>query len=105
MDIFKAKPQEGQAWVDDEHGGGTAVQTPDPPRRQGHVQQAIAELVRDIPRGTHLTAPEVYRRAREIGLQVSLSTVYRTLHTLQAHGNVTTVSGDRGLRYEAAGSG
>jgi len=105
MDIFKANPQAEQAWIDNQHGVGAAVQTHDPRRRQGHVQQAIADLVREIPRGTHLTAPEVYRRAREIGLQVSLSTVYRTLHTLQAHGNVTTVSGDRGLRYEAAGSG
>jgi Fur family ferric uptake transcriptional regulator len=74
-------------------------------RRQRQVQQAIADLVSSIPRGTHLTAPEVYRRARDLGLQVSLSTVYRTLHLLQAHGNVSTVSGDRGLRYEAAGSG
>lgn len=73
--------------------------------RQRHLQQAIADLVNSIPRGTHLTAPEVYRRARDLGLQVSLSTVYRTLHLLQAHGNVSTVSGDRGLRYEAAGSG
>ncbi|HEY9868400.1 MAG TPA: transcriptional repressor [Candidatus Obscuribacterales bacterium] len=74
-------------------------------RRQRHAQQSIADLVSSIPRGTHLTAPEVYRRARDLGLQVSLSTVYRTLHLLQAHGNVSTVSGDRGLRYEAAGSG
>lgn len=106
MDIFKPTPPDGQSWIiGDEHDAGTALQTHDPRRRQGQVQQAIAELVRDIPRGTHLTAPEVYRRARDIGLQVSLSTVYRTLHTLQAHGNVTTVSGDRGLRYESAGSG
>lgn len=91
----------------DKNGGTEAGIPPgsDKQRRQGQVQQAIAELVRDIPRGTHLTAPEVYRRAKDLGLQVSLSTVYRTLHILQSHGNVSTVSGDRGLRYEAAGSG
>ena len=73
--------------------------------RHGHGQDAIAALVKDLPAGTHLTAPEVYSRARELGLNVSLSTVYRTLHTLKDHGNVTTLSGERGRRYEAAGSG
>jgi Fur family ferric uptake transcriptional regulator len=43
----------------------------------------------------------VYRRAREKGLQVSLSTVYRCLNALQAHGNIGTISGDHGRRYEA----
>lgn len=74
-------------------------------RRNKQLQDAIASLVRDIPRGTHLTAPEVYRRARESGLEVSLSTVYRTLNQLQAHGDVTAVSGDHGRRYEAREDG
>jgi Fur family ferric uptake transcriptional regulator len=65
------------------------------------LQQAIESIVKEIPRGSHLTAPEVYRRAHELGLQVSLSTVYRCLNQLQAHGNVSTVSGDHGRRYEA----
>lgn len=69
--------------------------------RARQLQEAIETIIKDIPRGTHLTAPEVYRRAREQGLQVSLSTVYRTLNLLQAHGNVSTVSGDHGRRYEA----
>lgn len=71
------------------------------PRRGMQLQEAIEAIVKDIPRGVHLTAPEVYRRVREHGLQVSLSTVYRTLNLLQAHGNVSTVSGDHGRRYEA----
>jgi Fur family ferric uptake transcriptional regulator len=70
-------------------------------RRTKQMQQAIGEIIRDLPRGVHLTAPEVYRRAREMGLQVSLSTVYRILGLMQADGNVTTLSGEHGRRYEA----
>jgi len=73
--------------------------------RPGQVQEAIASLVENLPQGTHLTAPEVHRRAREIGLDVSLSTVYRTLNQLQLRGNVTTLVGERGRRYEAAVQG
>jgi Fur family ferric uptake transcriptional regulator len=73
-------------------------------RRTKQLQEAIGEIIRDLPRGVHLTAPEVYRRARELGLQVSLSTVYRTLGLMQADGNVSTVSGDHGRRYEARDS-
>ena len=69
--------------------------------KQGQLQEAVAELVKSLPRGTHLTAPEVYRRAKEQGLKISLSTVYRTLNALQAHGNVTTLAGEHGKRYEA----
>jgi Fur family ferric uptake transcriptional regulator len=71
------------------------------PGRNRQLQEAIEAIVKDIPRGVHLTAPEVFRRAREQGLQVSLSTVYRTLNLLQAHGNVSTVAGEHGRRYEA----
>lgn len=74
------------------------------PRRAQQLQEAIESIVKEIPRGIHLTAPEVYRRAREQGLQVSLSTVYRSLNLLQAHGNVSTVAGEHGRRYEARNS-
>jgi Fur family transcriptional regulator, ferric uptake regulator len=70
--------------------------------RQRETQEAIAAIVRSLPQGTHLTAPEVFERAKERGLDVSLSTVYRNLHRLRAHGHVITVGGDRGLRYETA---
>ena len=70
-------------------------------RRSVQLQEEIETIIKEIPRGTHLTAPEVYRRAREKGLQVSLSTVYRCLNALQAHGNIGTISGDHGRRYEA----
>lgn len=70
-------------------------------KRTRQVQEAIGEIIRDIPRGVHLTAPEVYRRARELGLTVSLSTVYRTLGVMQADGDVSTLSGEHGRRYEA----
>ncbi|CAN5419196.1 hypothetical protein BH11CYA1_BH11CYA1_42980 [soil metagenome] len=69
------------------------------------TQEAIETIVKAIPRGDHLTAPEVYELAVERGLKVSLSTVYRTLNKLKADGNVITVSGDRGLRYESAEEG
>lgn len=70
-------------------------------KRSAQLQEAIETIVKEIPRGTHLTAPEVYRRAREKGLQISLSTVYRCLNALQADGNIGTISGDHGRRYEA----
>ncbi|HEY9790574.1 MAG TPA: transcriptional repressor [Candidatus Obscuribacterales bacterium] len=99
--------EDGQA----EHNAGAQPSTPDigqPPdnsrgqqRRTRQMQEAIGEIIRDLPRGVHLTAPEVYRRAREIGLEVSLSTVYRILGLMQADGNVTTLAGDHGRRYEA----
>jgi Fur family ferric uptake transcriptional regulator len=71
----------------------------------GSNQEAIVEIVKAIPRGDHLTAPEVFELAKGHGLKVSLSTVYRTLSRLKAGGDVITVSGDRGLRYEAAEEG
>jgi Fur family transcriptional regulator, ferric uptake regulator len=73
--------------------------------RLRETQQAIAEIVKSLPRGEHLTAPEVYEKAKELGVDVSLSTVYRTLHRLKAIGNVMTVAGERGLRYETAEDG
>ncbi|MBS1996860.1 MAG: transcriptional repressor, partial [Cyanobacteria bacterium SZAS LIN-2] len=42
-------------------------------------QEAIVEIVKAIPRGEHLTAPEVFELAKGHRLKVSLSTVYRTL--------------------------
>src|ERR1700691_5620377 len=53
----------------------------------------------------HLTAPEVYQRTKEMGLEISLSTIYRSLHKLKVHGNVSTVTGERGLRYETTEAG
>lgn len=73
--------------------------------RYGETRQAIADIVKSLPKGTHITAPEVFERAKQLGLDISLSTVYRTLHKLKIHGDVTTVSGDRGLRYEMAEEG
>lgn len=72
--------------------------------RHGQMQQAISDLIKEIPRGTHLTAPEVYRQAKEAGLQVSLSSVYRALNHLEAHGGVTALGSDKGRRYESADS-
>lgn len=72
--------------------------------RTRQLQEAIEAIIKEIPRGVHLTAPEVYRRARDQGLQISLSTIYRTLNLLQSHGNVTTVAGEHGRRYEARDS-
>lgn len=74
-------------------------------KRQNQVLEAIASLVQALPQGTHLTAPEVHNRARQVGLSVSLSAVYRALNALKEQGNVATLSGDRGLRYEATAGG
>jgi Fur family ferric uptake transcriptional regulator len=70
--------------------------------RYGETQEIIADIVKGLPKGTHLTAPEVYERTKVLGVEISLSTVYRALHRLKLHGNVSTVSGERGLRYETA---
>ena len=67
--------------------------------------QSIAEIVRSVPQGTHLTAPQVFQKAQEAGLDISLSTVYRILSKLRLHGDISTIAGDRGLRYEAAHEG
>lgn len=68
---------------------------------KGQLLESIATIVKALPKGTHLTAGEVFRHARELGLKVSLSTIYRTLNQLQAHGNVSTVHGEHGKRYES----
>lgn len=73
--------------------------------RYNETLDAIASIVRGLPKGTHITAPQVFEKAKEIGLDISLSTVYRTLHRLKADGEVSTIGGDRGLRYEAAEEG
>jgi len=67
--------------------------------------EAIAAIVRSLPKGQHATAGEVFEQAKQLGLNISLSTVYRTLHRLAQHGNVSTVSGERGLRYEGVEEG
>jgi Fur family transcriptional regulator, ferric uptake regulator len=78
---------------------------PAPAKLRSHeLQAAIANIIRAIPRGVHLTASEVYRRAHEEGLRVSLSTIYRVLAGLQADGNISTVAGEHGRRYEARDS-
>ncbi len=77
-------------------------------KRQGRpneYESAIVSIIKDAPQGTHLTAPDVFAKAQELGLPVSISTVYRTLHRLKTVGNVSTVSGDRKIRYEAADGG
>jgi Fur family ferric uptake transcriptional regulator len=66
---------------------------------------AISGIVKGLPKGTHMTANEVFEKARQMGLDISLSTVYRTLHRLKVVGDVSTVSGDRGVRYETAEDG
>ena len=69
------------------------------------LQAAIASIVKELPRGIHITASEVFEKAKELGLDVSLSTVYRILNRLKIHGDVSTVAGDRGLRYEISEDG
>ncbi len=73
--------------------------------RHGQSQESISTIVKSFPKGTHVTAAEVYERALEMGYELSLSTVYRNLHRLKADGNVNTVSGDRGMRYEPSEEG
>lgn len=66
------------------------------------MHETIATLIADMPRGTHLTANEVFSRAQQQGIQVSLSTVYRVLNDLESRGDITTMTGDHGKRYESA---
>lgn len=73
--------------------------------RGGQVQKALEELIRSLPRGTHVTAPEVLDMAVEKGLKVSLSTVYRTLNHLAAHGHISSLAGEHGKRYESKDPG
>jgi Fur family transcriptional regulator, ferric uptake regulator len=70
--------------------------------RYSQVQESLEAFIKGLPRGTHLTAAEVYRQARSKGLKVSLSTVYRTLNNLSLVGQVNAFVGERGRRYEAA---
>lgn len=70
-------------------------------KKQGQLQDAIESVVKSLPKGQHLTAHQVYKRAQEMGVKVSLSTVYRTLNLLSLTGNVSTVSGEQGRRYES----
>ncbi len=95
-----AKPNEAEAQKDEPQADPAGR-----PTRIADTQGAIASIVKGLPKGTHLTASEVFEKARELGLDVSLSTVYRTLHRLKIVGDVSTVSGDRGVRYETAEDG
>ena len=73
--------------------------------RQSHAQDSLESFIKGLPRGIHLTAPEVYKHARDQGLKVSLSTVYRTLNNLSMQGQVQAMTGEHGRRYEAAEPG
>jgi len=70
--------------------------------RASQAQDSLESFIKGLPRGTHLTAPEVYKLAAESGLRVSLSTVYRTLNNLSAQGQVQALAGEHGRRYEAS---
>lgn len=70
-------------------------------RRKGQARKFIAELIQGLPQGQHITAGEVYSRVQDAGLNLSLSTVYRTLGSLKAEGVVQALSGEHGSRYEA----
>lgn len=70
--------------------------------RNSQVQESLESFIKGLPRGTHLTAPEVFNLAKERGLKVSLSTVYRTLNILSMQGQVQALAGEHGRRYEAA---
>ena len=48
-------------------------------QRRGQARGFIAELIQSLPQGTHLTAGEVFERVQQAGLNLSLSTIYRTL--------------------------
>lgn len=72
------------------------------PSRASQAQETLETFIKGLPRGVHLTAPEVFKLAREQGLKISLSTVYRTLNNLSAQGQVQALSGEHGRRYEAS---
>lgn len=69
------------------------------------AQDNLEAFIKGLPRGLHLTAPEVYKQAKVHGLKVSLSTVYRTLNNLSMQGQVQALSGEHGRRYESAEPG
>jgi Fur family ferric uptake transcriptional regulator len=73
--------------------------------RHSQVQESLESFIKGLPRGVHLTAPEVFKMAKEQGLKVSLSTVYRTLNNLSVQGQVQALSGEHGRRYEASDGG
>ena len=80
---------------------GNDESTANDAKRRGQARKFIAEMIQSLPQGTHLTANEVYDRVQLAGLNLSLSTVYRTLGQLKAEGVVQSLSGDHGSRYEA----
>jgi Fur family ferric uptake transcriptional regulator len=55
--------------------------------------------------GSHLDADEVYRRARQKQPQISLSTVYRALHSFKTHGLVEEIHFDEQHHHYEAKSG
>jgi len=69
--------------------------------RRGQARKFIIDLIQHLPQGIHLTAGEVFDRVQQSGLNLSLSTVYRTLSMLKAEGVVQSLSGEHGSRYEA----
>ena len=69
------------------------------------LQPSLESFIKNLPRGQHLTAPEVFKLAKDQGLRVSLSTVYRTLHSMSSHGHVQAIAGEHGRRYEALDAG
>ncbi len=73
--------------------------------RHSQVQESLESFIKGLPRGVHLTAPEVFKMAKDQGLKVSLSTVYRTLNNLSVQGQVQALSGEHGRRYEASDGG
>jgi Fur family transcriptional regulator, ferric uptake regulator len=90
----------GMIWFMDEQ---TSENTPGS-SRTGQIQESLEAFIRGLPRGTHLTAPEVLRQARLKGLKVSLSTVYRTLNNLSLLGQVKAFGSGEGRRYESSDS-
>ncbi|MBI4730146.1 MAG: transcriptional repressor [Acidobacteria bacterium] len=62
-------------------------------------RRVVAEALQEV--GGHLTAEEVYLRARERLPEVSLATVYNALNELAAMGQVLCLATDGAKKYDA----
>lgn len=77
-------------------------------RRRGYRMTAGREAVIKVLQQTreHLSADEIFAKAREINPDIGLTTIYRTLEKLSIMGEVHKLdSGDKRGRFELADSG
>jgi Fur family ferric uptake transcriptional regulator len=64
-----------------------------------HQRQKILEVLKDVPKGQHLSAEQIYQHLSKQGEAIGISTIYRALHLLVNLGVVRELALSEDRKY------